>query len=196
MDQPYNVYREQLSSQYHGTALWEPNPMIHHYERVSIGDVGYIQEGFFLRMFNVTLPWNDPSNATFGVPEQYKTLVSDPFTNVREAKLDKGVYYSRRVSKEDSGVQGCETGRGCCLQVSGSRSAVISSSRRPSLRCHPHKGVRRLHPRQCGHLVQLGTEQRDGRGADGRPDSRIWVNFSHRPNIKQRWSTLHLEQDS
>ncbi|KAI9510668.1 hypothetical protein F5148DRAFT_1333231 [Russula earlei] len=121
VDQPYNVYREQLSSLYHGTALWEPNPMIRHYERVSIGDVGYVHEGFFYRMFNVTLPWNDPSNATIGVPEQYKTLVSDPFTNIREATLDKGEYYSRhgRVSKEDSGVRAAGPDEGVAYKSRG-----------------------------------------------------------------------------
>jgi len=71
-------------------------------KRVSIGDVGYVHEGFFYRMFNVTLPWNDPLNARFGEPEPYKSLASDPFTNIREATLIKGDYYSRLVSKEDN----------------------------------------------------------------------------------------------
>ncbi|KAH9953164.1 hypothetical protein BC827DRAFT_169055 [Russula dissimulans] len=100
--QPFNIYRDQLSSLYHGVALWEPNPLRNIYDQVSIGDVGYVQDGFFYRMFNVTLPWDDPLNTRFGEPEPYKTLVSDPFTNIREAALTKGDYYSRLVSKEDN----------------------------------------------------------------------------------------------
>jgi hypothetical protein len=67
VDQPWNVYREQLSALYHGYALWEPSPMGGLYDMVSIGDVGYVYNGSFYRMFNVTLPWDDPSNNRLGV---------------------------------------------------------------------------------------------------------------------------------
>jgi hypothetical protein len=101
-DQPYNVYREQLSSLYHGNALWEPNPIRRYYDQVSIGDVGYIEEGFFHRMFNVTLEWNDDSNKKLGGPDYYKRLDDDPFNNIRESALAKGEYYSRNMSLQDN----------------------------------------------------------------------------------------------
>lgn len=62
VDPPFNVYRDQLTSLYHGLALWNPNPPKMIYNHVSIGDVGYVREGVFIRMFNVILPWDHESN--------------------------------------------------------------------------------------------------------------------------------------
>ena len=76
IEQPSHIYQEQLSSIYHGLALWKPNPE-GLYGRVSIGDVGYVNEGAFIRMFNVTLPWDDVSNKTLGDPFHYDPLSSD-----------------------------------------------------------------------------------------------------------------------
>jgi len=55
--------------------------------KVSIGDVGYISNGVFYRMFNVMLPWNDPSNRKLGIPDPYKSLSLDcsgEFVNIRK----------------------------------------------------------------------------------------------------------------
>ena len=102
VDHPSSVYREQLTSLYHGHALWEPSPIRSIYDQVSIGDVGYVNEGFFHRMFNVTLPWNHPSNNRLGEPDHYKPLDWGPFANIREATLAKGDYYSRNVFTQDN----------------------------------------------------------------------------------------------
>ena len=59
-----NIYQDQLTSLFHGIALWNPDPRNHN-ARVSIGDVGFLVEGAFIRMFNVMLPWNNPSNFFF-----------------------------------------------------------------------------------------------------------------------------------
>ena len=98
---PFNIYREQLWPLYHGFALWKPNPIEGVYNQVSIGDVGYIYEGAFVRMFNVTLPWDDESNKILGEPGRYDTLSSDSFVIWRET-FGKVDYYSRRVSREES----------------------------------------------------------------------------------------------
>jgi hypothetical protein len=100
--EPSSVYREQLTSLYHGHALWEPSPIRTLYDQVTIGDVGYVNEGFFHRMFNVTLPWNHASNNRLGEPDHYKPLDWGPFANIREATLAKGDYYSRNVSTQDN----------------------------------------------------------------------------------------------
>ena len=102
VEQPFNVYREQLSSLYHGLALWKPNPVEDVYNQVSIGDVGYVSEGAFIRMFNVTLPWDNESNKTFGEPYVYDPLRLDYFTINREI-FDQIDYYSRRVIREENG---------------------------------------------------------------------------------------------
>jgi hypothetical protein len=69
VDTPFNVYLDQLAALSHGLALWNPNPPKDIYDNVSIGDVGYLNEGTFIRMFNVMLEWDDPSNRRLGVPE-------------------------------------------------------------------------------------------------------------------------------
>jgi hypothetical protein len=94
---PYDVYREQLTSLYHGHALWEPDPA-DLYANVSIGDVGYIRKGCFYRMFNVLLNWNDPSNCVLCEPEAYPRLDLGPFANTRESQFSRGDYYSRYVT--------------------------------------------------------------------------------------------------
>jgi hypothetical protein len=64
----YDIFREQLAIKYpaSGHALWEPIPGIG-YERVQIGEVGFIREGQFHRLFNALLPEDHPSLREFGV---------------------------------------------------------------------------------------------------------------------------------
>jgi hypothetical protein len=102
VDQPFNIYQEQLSTQYHGLALWDPKPVESLHKQpahVSIGDVGYLDNGAFMRMFNVTLPWDDPSNKFLGEPEKYERIKPSYFGNVRDNEIREGDYYTRRVSK-------------------------------------------------------------------------------------------------
>jgi hypothetical protein len=100
IEQPFHIYQEQLSSIYHGLALWKPNPE-GLYDRVSIGDVGYVNEGAFIRMFNVTLPCDDESNKALGDPFNYDPLSSDSF-KIRKETFGKWNHCSRRVSSEDN----------------------------------------------------------------------------------------------
>jgi hypothetical protein len=102
VDQPFNIYREQLSSLCHGLALWDPKPVENLHKQpghVSIGDVGYLDNGAFMRMFNVTLPWDDPSNKLHGKPpEKYERIKPDDFGNVRNGEIREGEF-CRHVSK-------------------------------------------------------------------------------------------------
>ena len=102
-DQPWNVYREQLSSLYLGIALWEPEPVKGFYDKVSIGDVGYIYNGFFYRMFNVKLPWDDLSNQKISKdpPENYKAMDLDLFA-IHTTRFKKGDYCSPRVVRYEN----------------------------------------------------------------------------------------------
>jgi hypothetical protein len=97
---PFTVYRDQLASLYHGLALWQPSPYKEIYDRVSIGDVGFVREGAFFRMFNVMLPWNHESNRKLGEPMQYESLSCGPSANILKNSLDKGEYCSHYVSRE------------------------------------------------------------------------------------------------
>ncbi len=101
VEQPFNVYREHLSSLYHGLALWKPNPVEGIYNQVSIGDVGYISDGGFIRMFNVTLPWDDESNRRLGIPDPYDPLSMSDFA-IRRETFGQVDYYSCHVSREEN----------------------------------------------------------------------------------------------
>ena len=100
VEPPFHTYREQLWSLYQGLALWKPNPG-GLYNRVSIGDVGYVSEGAFIRMFNVSLPWDDESNRTFGIPDCYDPLgVSD--LSIRRETFGEVDHYSRYVFRDEN----------------------------------------------------------------------------------------------
>jgi hypothetical protein len=68
----YDIFRHHLVMKYpaYGHALWEPDPG-NLYPAVKVGDVGYICEGKFHRLFNALLPAEDESHADFGVPEYH-----------------------------------------------------------------------------------------------------------------------------
>jgi hypothetical protein len=100
VEQPSDIYREQLTSLYHGLALWKPNPVEDIYNQVSIGDVGYISsEGVFIRMFNVTLPWDDQSNRRLAEPEPYDPLTLASIVRENFGEVD---YSSRLVSRKEN----------------------------------------------------------------------------------------------
>ena len=71
----YDIFREELANKYsiYGHALWEPSPG-GHYTAVDIGDVGFIREGRFHRLFNILLSGDDPSHQD-GVPQGHEPLV-------------------------------------------------------------------------------------------------------------------------
>ena len=100
VDPPFTVYRDQLTALSHGLALWNPDPPKKIYSNVEIGDVGYLHEGTFIRMFNVKLPWDHPSNGLLGKPEPYDPLDCGPFTNTIEAHFDKVDHHSCFVTAE------------------------------------------------------------------------------------------------
>jgi hypothetical protein len=107
VDQPFNIYREQLSSLYQGLALWDPKPELvenlhKQPDRVSIGDVGYLDNGAFMRMFNVTLPWDDPSNKLPGKPGEYELIKPSYFRDVRDNEIREGEHYTSHVYKVDN----------------------------------------------------------------------------------------------
>ena len=109
VEQPpwFVIYREQLSSLNHGLALWNPNPVENLHKKpghVSIGDVGYLDNGAFIRVFNVTLPWDDPSNRLHwrGKPEKYEHINLKPEYDVRYSEIHEGGHYTLHVDEVDN----------------------------------------------------------------------------------------------
>lgn len=102
LDPPFDVYRKHLSFLFQGFALWRPSPVGNIYNRVSIGDVGYIDEGAFIRMFNVLLPADDPSHMNFGVPEYHEPLIFNHPQYIRRTSFDTVDYCSSSVFRGQS----------------------------------------------------------------------------------------------
>jgi len=82
-------------------ALWNPNPVEGVYNQVSIGDIGHISEGAFIRIFNVTLSWDNESNKALGEPCRYDPMRLDDIA-IHCENFGKVDYYSRRVLREEN----------------------------------------------------------------------------------------------
>jgi hypothetical protein len=67
----FENYAKQLLQQKRGYALWDANP--HSEPAVEIADVGYVENGAFVRLFNGSKTLDDTSNK-FGVPDGYQPL--------------------------------------------------------------------------------------------------------------------------
>ena len=72
----YDIFRHHLAIKYpaYGHALWEPRKGHSYPAPVKVGDVGFVREGRFLRLFNVLLPSGDPSHGNYGLPECHEQL--------------------------------------------------------------------------------------------------------------------------
>ena len=96
----YDIFREQLAIKYpsYGYALWEPSPTNPN-RPVQIGDVGFVREGRFHRLFSALLPANDPSQE-IGVPEHHKPLAPTVSDHVDRVFFVPNDYCSAGVKVE------------------------------------------------------------------------------------------------
>jgi hypothetical protein len=96
----HEIFREQLAIKYpsYGYALWEPRPTNPN-RPVQVGDVGFIHEGRFYRLFSALLPAGD-SSQEFGVPEYHERLVPTLGDHVATVPLGCNNYCSLGVKVE------------------------------------------------------------------------------------------------
>ena len=99
----HDIFREQLGAKYpkYGHALWEPSPG-KLYGAVEVGDVGYVREGKFHRLFNALLPADHASHRTFGVPEYHKPLILNLSDHIDTGTLGASHYCSPGVTVVDA----------------------------------------------------------------------------------------------
>lgn len=98
------VYAEQLFPLGHGMPLWEPEP--NGTGEVEIGDIGYIQDGGFYRLFNATRPVDHPINEHFRCPEAYQPLVTnDRLCYTRPHAIPPGTLCSKSIKRTEVDVQ-------------------------------------------------------------------------------------------
>ena len=93
----YEIFREQLALKYpsYGYALWEPSPTNPN-RPAQVGDVGFIREGRFYRLFGALLSADDPSQE-LGVPDDYEPLVPALSNHVATVPLGRNDYCSDGV---------------------------------------------------------------------------------------------------
>ncbi|KAH9004603.1 hypothetical protein EDB86DRAFT_1966273 [Lactarius hatsudake] len=100
----YNTFRDQLAIAHpaFGYALWDPDPR-EQYPPVEVGDVGFIRQGKFHRLFNALLPANHQSHQRFGVPEYYEPLRLSMSNHIDHGALDPNNFCSYGVIAESGG---------------------------------------------------------------------------------------------
>lgn len=96
----YDIFRRHLAIKFpaYGHALWDPDPG-NLYPAVEVGDVGYIREGRFHRLFNVLLPANDPSHYNYGVPEYHEQLTLNMANHINIGRLSPNNFCSAKVTE-------------------------------------------------------------------------------------------------
>ena len=105
----YNIFRHNLAIKYPalGHALWEPSSG-GRYPTVAVGDVGFIRDGRFHRLFNVLLRPTDPSHR-LGVPEEGEQLIPHVEDHIITGTLCPNHFCSAGVALvSGSGVQANE----------------------------------------------------------------------------------------
>ncbi|KAF8261606.1 hypothetical protein EI94DRAFT_1745599 [Lactarius quietus] len=126
----YDIFRRNLAIKYpaYGHALWEPSPG-DRYPAVAVGDVGFIRDGRFHRLFNILLNPKDPSHRIFGVPEEDEQLRPRVEDHVITGTLTPNLFCSPGVALEsESRVQANEPRSSTALSFSCRRKqgAVMS----------------------------------------------------------------------
>ena len=97
----HNIFRHHLAVKLPalGHALWEPSPWNLYPYAVKVGDVGYIRQGRFHRLFNVFLPANHPSHRNFGVPEYHEQLTLNMEEHIGNSRLSPHNFCSAGVNE-------------------------------------------------------------------------------------------------
>jgi hypothetical protein len=107
----YDIFRDELALKYpaYGHALWVPSPG-GLYLSVQVGDVGFIREGKFIRLFNVLLPRDHPSHENFGVPEYHDPLQLKITKHIFPIELNPNNFCSRGVTllSDQDGINAIE----------------------------------------------------------------------------------------
>ncbi|KAH9040352.1 hypothetical protein EDB85DRAFT_130624 [Lactarius pseudohatsudake] len=95
----YDIFRHHLAIKFpaYGIALWDPNPG-NLYPAVKVGDVGYIREGKFHRLFNALLAADDGSHVDIGVPENYEQLKPNLTNHINIGRLSPNNFCSAKVT--------------------------------------------------------------------------------------------------
>ncbi len=91
----YNIYARELLPRKHGYALWHPEHT--KFGEVQIGDVGYLHDGAFYRMFNATQSEKQQRR----VPDDYQPFVINDRLLHKTKDVIKASLASKSVTSYD-----------------------------------------------------------------------------------------------
>ncbi|RPD58796.1 hypothetical protein L226DRAFT_539425 [Lentinus tigrinus ALCF2SS1-7] len=142
-----DVYTKLMFHRGHGYPLWEPEPTKS--GEVLIGDVGYVLEGSFYRLFNATLPADHAIHERYGVPDAYEPFTyPDSLLHRRASALQPGPICSKSVLalnvEASAGISGGGPGiigqlRFKCADEQGAVLVLKDDAAREAL--HPSKDL-------------------------------------------------------
>ncbi|KAG6907762.1 hypothetical protein DXG01_007516 [Tephrocybe rancida] len=101
MPAAHDIYAELLRALQRGHPLYYPEPALDD-GPMQIGDVGFLKQGAFYRLFNVSRARDDPSQR-FGVPDGFEPL-NLGFVRSYDAALEAGPLHSKTVSTLEANV--------------------------------------------------------------------------------------------
>lgn len=96
------VYAEQLFKLGYGTPLYEPDSRGYDFDRVRVGDVGWLKDGAFHRLFNLILDHDNPNNDEDfrqAFPQEPRHLNEWQTKIMRPTRLSAGLMKSSSVRK-------------------------------------------------------------------------------------------------
>ncbi|KZT65362.1 hypothetical protein DAEQUDRAFT_531069 [Daedalea quercina L-15889] len=101
MPTAWDVYAHELLPLGYGYPLWDPSPDPKAGE-IEIGDVGFMENGQFVRLFNPTLPREHPVNRTWGLPKDFRKLeLPEKLIYEKDLTLASDSLCSRHVTKAE-----------------------------------------------------------------------------------------------
>ncbi|KAH9932555.1 uncharacterized protein B0H18DRAFT_986207 [Fomitopsis serialis] len=101
MPTAWDVYAQELLPLGYGYPLWDPSPDPKAGE-VEIGDVGFLENGQFMRLFNPTYSRDHPVNCVWGVPKDFRKLeIADRLINEEDLTFSSDLLCSRHVTKAE-----------------------------------------------------------------------------------------------
>ncbi|KAF8265211.1 hypothetical protein EI94DRAFT_366055 [Lactarius quietus] len=173
----YDIFRDQLAIRFpaYGHALWEPSPG-DLYDVASVGDVGYISEGRFHRLFNILLPADDPSHQNFGVPDNHEQFQPKVPRHLIFGTLFPDNFCSVGVTLESDGL-----GR-MAMRPRGSRvfvqrkagCSIIPSNRSQAREYRSARRLWKVDDQAHRPVVRLEPGKRLGDQSDGRYRPPHW----------------------
>ncbi|KAI0048466.1 hypothetical protein FA95DRAFT_1038458 [Auriscalpium vulgare] len=150
MPSSHEVYSEQMRTKHNGYALWRPQRP-RQQPPVSVGDVGYLRDGGFVRLFNIHLAEDDPCQGE--LPEGFEQMIQLP-DRIIEYDLRSGYIYSNAVRAISAGVQ-LSTGD-VTFSTSKTRGAVLALPFDGRIvNCHSHEKYRKYMERHFDNWMAL-----------------------------------------